>query len=587
MNINVSGNRSQLPGLFFDAKYEVSVAGRGTGKSYAIGYKMDHIIRNMPRSVTAITGATYGQLLTRTLPSSFKLLNSMESYQKDLSYVIGKKPPPYFQGSYEALNKFDNVISFSNGATFVLISQSEGGSGRGANTDYLILDEALTIDEEKYNNEVVPTNRGNNEFFGAKSKNPVTQHHGFCYYTSMPTNKEGRWILKYADYYLQERGIRLFDIWNRVVALQIDLLDVVRDKRQAKVSGDKQREAEALHEFKARWGEINRLRQQIRPFVSKDNLLFTISNAFDNLQMLGMDYILNAQANMPNIIFLVEIMNMYIEKVSDCFYAIDDAKQVYYSGLDSKRLLELAATTNLRYDPSALDSSYDRDCDPSAPLEICFDWGSSICLMVVDQERHWDFVTNTASQQICQTQINEFYVKPDTSPNTMIQDLVGKFITHYRSHSNKTVYYYKDKYGDHKNPTTKNSASFNDLATEELRKAGWNVIIKSHSKQEPGYSERYNLWAAILAENNPSLPLWRINGDKCRYTLISMNNAKARTTDNKLVKDKSSERPDSGVLPEEATHFSDARDKLIFTKYGESILKRHRSPGFTGFVKHI
>ena len=109
MELSVSANRSQLPGLLFDAKSEVSVAGRGTGKSFAIGYKMDHVIRRMPKSVTAITGVTYGQLLTRTLPSSFKLLNQM-GYQKEVNYVIGKRPPSYFKDSYESLNKFDNII---------------------------------------------------------------------------------------------------------------------------------------------------------------------------------------------------------------------------------------------------------------------------------------------------------------------------------------------------------------------------------------------------------------------------------------------------------------------------------------------
>ncbi len=35
-----------------------------------------------------------------------------------------------------------------------------------------------------------------------------------------------------------------------------------------------------------------------------------------------------------------------------------------------------------------------------------------------------------------------------------------------------------------------------------------------------------------------------------------------------LKKDKSSERKSSGILPEEATHFSDAADKIVWTKFG-------------------
>lgn len=47
-----------------------------------------------------------------------------------------------------------------------------------------------------------------------------------------------------------------------------------------------------------------------------------------------------------------------------------------------------------------------------------------------------------------------------------------------------------------------------------------------------------------------------------------MNNAMIKDVDGQLKKDKSSERKTSGVLPEEATHFSDAADKIIWTKFG-------------------
>lgn len=88
---------------------------------------------------------------------------------------------------------------------------------------------------------------------------------------------------------------------------------------------------------------------------------------------------------------------------------------------------------------------------------------------------------------------------------------------------------------------------------------------------EPPQSDKHLLWNIILAEVDENIPRFRINGDKCKYTLISMNNAKVKTVEGKLQKDKKSERPDSGVLPEEATHFSDAVDKMIWTKYAYCI----------------
>ena len=566
-DIKLYGNMAQLPKLLLRAPCEVSVEGRGTGKSFDIGFKMDQIVRNMPRSVTALTGKTYGQLLTRTLPSSLKLLNQI-GYQKDVNYVVGKKPPSWFRDSYEMLSKFDNVISFSNGTRFAMISQSEPGSGRGANVDYEIADEALLLDREQYNNEVSPTNRGNLEFFGRKSERPIAIHHGFKFSTSMPINKEGRWVLEYADYYYSERGIRIFETWNRIVMQQMELLKVVAQYKTAAANGRTSEAAELVPEFRRGWNEIARLKQKISPFVSKDGVLFTLSNAFDNLDMLGFDYLLKNQKSLPLLIFMTEIMNMYYDKVEDCFYSLQEKKHIYYNYHDNDRIAGAAQNADYNIEDGMFESSvYDRDCDTNAPLELSFDWGSSICVMTVQQPRYWDFVQGVASEQVCQTMINEFYVKPDGGDNMMIRDLIAKFAQYYENHLNRQVIYYKDRYGDHKNPNVLNSLTFNEMAIAELQRYGWDVVVEEHPGMEPPQSDKYLLWGILLAEADSMFPRFRINGDKCKYTLISMNNAKVKTVAGKMEKDKKSERSDSGVLPEEATHFSDAVDKLIWTKY--------------------
>lgn len=568
MEINISGNRAQLPKLLLQAHTEVSVEGRGTGKSFDIGFKMDQIVRQMPGAVVALTGKTFGQLLTRTLPSSLKLLEQM-GYQKDVNYVIGRRPPSWFRPSIEVLNKFDNVISFSNGTRFAMISQSEPGSGRGANVDYEIVDEALLINREQYNNEVSPTNRGNLEFF-SRGQKKVSMHHGAKYSTSMPVSKEGRWVLEYADYYLRERGIRIFDLWNRIVAQQMELLNTAEQYRDPNNSGCTRQDLR--RQFTLQWNEISRLRQQMCPFVSKEGVLFTLSNAFDNLNLLGIDYILQNRRRLPHLVFMIEIMNLYYDKVDDGFYSLQENRHVYYNFYDTDRLLNQAQRTGFHLlDQAAQSSLIDRDCDPTAPLEIAFDWGSSISLMVVMQERHWDFNQQMATSTPCQTQINEFFVKPDGGSNIMIQDLISQFTAHYQHHSCRELHYYKDRYGDHRNPAAINAATYNQIAISLLQAAGWSVETHQHPGIEPPQSDKYLLWGLILAEQDDSLPRFRINGDRCRYTLISMNNARVKNHDGRLSKDKSSERPTSGVLPEEATHFSDAVDKLIWTKWGQRL----------------
>jgi hypothetical protein len=86
----------------------------------------------------------------------------------------------------------------------------------------------------------------------------------------MPYSQDQRWLLDFGSYYEEEAGIRLFEVWNRVVKLQIQLLEANKDSD--------------VILFRNIWNEIIRLKRQITPFVSKDGLLFTLANAFDNIQ---------------------------------------------------------------------------------------------------------------------------------------------------------------------------------------------------------------------------------------------------------------------------------------------------------------
>lgn|GEM_PF-2096184 len=59
--------------------------------------------------------------------------------------------------------------------------------------------------------------------------------------------------------------------------------------------------------------EIRRLRRQILPVVSRAGLLFTLANAFDNIENVGMSYIIREYEKQTNLTFLIEIMNMYLK----------------------------------------------------------------------------------------------------------------------------------------------------------------------------------------------------------------------------------------------------------------------------------
>lgn len=557
----ISLNAPQMASLVSCPKSEVDIWGRGTGKSFKVGWTVNNIIRKMPRSITAITGQTYGQLLTRTLPSTFKFLEKLGFRQYDPktggNYVIGKKPPASFITPYEPVLKHDNFISFANGTGFTLFSQERVGSARGPNVDFEIVDEALTINHDRYDQETSPTNRGNNEIFGSKSPSPVYFHHGFLYVSSMPFLPEQKWLLNFGQYYETEFGINIFEIWNRIVKLQLELISAAKIQNASL--------------FREIWNECNRLKLQIIPIASSSGILFSLANAFDNINVLGMKYILGEYDKQTLLTFMIEILNWIIDRIENCYYHLDTSRHIYYNALNEPFIRTLAEQTN--FDFSVLqnhDSRFDLDCDPNRPLEIVPDWGAKISLFSIAQERSFNFVNQIIEPVDCT--INEFFEKPGDNPGVIIDNLVDQICKYYQPHVRKEIIYFRDRYGDHRQPNAKNSKPYNEQAIDRFIHHGWSVQTKVHKGMEPPQHEKYLLWLNILQGNNPTYPKVIFNGKKCKYTLISMNNTELREKDGKFEKNKSSESRKS-VLPEEATHFGDAVDKRIWTKYGHLITR--------------
>lgn len=560
----ISLNGPQTISVVSKATSEVNVEGRGTGKSYKIGWEVNQINRKMPRSITSITGRTFGQIYTRTLPSTLKLLEKL-GYEKDPQdgsppdFVLGRKPPKGFLSPYEKVMKYDNFISFSNGTGFLMLSQERLGSSRGPNLDREIVDEALTINKERYDEEVSPANRGNEEYFGFKSPNPVSIHHGFRYVSSMPYTRDQMWLLKYGEYYMQEAGINIFDIWNRIVKLQLQIIEAYK-------AGDKRL-------FKDIWNETVRLKKQIAPFVSKDGVLFTLANAFDNVENLGMSYIVREYDKQSLLTFMIEILNWIIDKVEDCYYPLDSDLHIYYDAYNDDYIRGVAENTN--WDADSLekgDCRFDLDCDPSQGIEVVFDWGAKINVLSVAQERNFNFAARIVEPVDCT--INEFHIKPEDAQNVPVNDLVDQFCDYYEAHPTKDLFYYRDRYGDHRQPNVKNSKPYNEQAIERFEKRGWRVFPKVHKGMEPPQHDKYLFWQNILKGNDPRYPKFIINGRKCKFTIISMNNTQVIEKNGKFEKDKSSERKKT-ILPEEATHYGDAVDKRMWTKYGKVLYRSH------------
>ena len=530
---NLSFNPAQWVSVLRNAKHETQVWGRATGKSTIQSWKVKRVVETMPRSNSVITGKTYTQILKRTLHPMIAYFEKI-GYVRDKDFFIGHKPPKEWKWKrpYESPESFDRYIVFGNpkgSVGFNLASQDRPGSGRGLNLDFEFTDETLTLDFDRYNQEISKGNRGNLNEFGH-----IPWHHGSHHSTSMPLTKE---ILMAGNYYEQEAGIRYLDEWNKIVKMYLDLLEI--DDRSEKT----------LY-----YNEILRKRRQIIPFVSKDGVLFSLANVFDNIKNVGYDYIMDQYRTTPRLIFLTEVMNMVMDKVEDCYYAIDTDKHIYYNSYDYSRI------DKLDYDFKKLgspDSTWDSDTDSNQPLKMVMDWGSNISWLIIAQ----DNALVDSARRITKNYLKEFYAVPQTG-HVMIDDVVDNFCHYYRYHNDRTVIYYKDKYGDAGKANT--ATTYNQQAMQRLRKNGWNVIAKEERAKEPPHHDKYLLWTNVFKENNPKFPIVRINGNNCKYMIIAMQNTRVEQRDGKFKKDKSSEHKNSKVPVTEATHSTDAADKLLW-----------------------
>ena len=416
-NLNI--NPAQLAFWMMPAKNKYAIYSRGTGKSVMVGLEIDENVRIMPRGVTTLAQATYGQALTKTLPSSFKMLEQLgykkyDSNTKQGDYVVCRKPPEGWYLPFEHLLSFEHCITFSNGHTLYILTQD--GNSRGPNADYNITDEALTIDKDQFDQEVAPTNRGNEHIFGRLSPKPIYKHHGNTFVSSMPYEANQKWLLEPAKYYEEERGIRLFEVWNQIVKLQLQLID-------AKLQNDKSL-------FREIWNETVRLRRTIQPFVSKEGTLFILASIFDNVANVGMSYILNQYAVMDKLTFMVEILNYVIDKIDHCYYQLDE-RHKYWNATNDDFIRDFAENSDFNWTELAnTDSRMDADCNPNQPLEICFDWGSAASFMEVAQETTFDFNTKILHNdgRIVDNTINEFFVHNDDTNDTMVNALIDKFL---------------------------------------------------------------------------------------------------------------------------------------------------------------
>jgi hypothetical protein len=536
-------NRPQMRFLVTLMMSAVSIWGRATGKSSLIAWLMHLIVQNLPRSAWALCGQTYQQILTRTLPSTIASLERI-GYIQDVHFVIGVTPPKHFARPFEPPQKWTHTICFANGTAFHLISlDGGGGSARGLNLDGVLADESLTLNREKFDDEVLPANRGNER----QAWSGHRLHHGVFHFTSMPYGNQGKWLLEGSKHY-QDNGKDYEALSRELVKLQLRYID------------NKDREARRLI-----WVDIQALTRELRYYVDGDGQLYSEANVFENLTNVGIRYLEQLRRLLTDFTFRVEVLNQRPLAVEAGFYpTLDTSKHSYeafdYSHLEGERITK----ERLKRLSEFPDSRQDADCDSTLPLRIAADWGKASFITVAQvhaKQREYRFLKG-------------FYVKHPQ----LIRHLAKLFTDYYKEHLVKRLVFIEDaEYGNSRNPNSEET--YNQEFVRLLREAGWRVEVKKLGRV-PGYRTRYLLAHELLVELDPAQPRIRFNKYHCKEVLLAMQMTEIKQGKNGIEKNKTSEKLKS-VPAEEAPHYTDTFD-LHMLSIDDTLIKP--TTDFSGFV---
>lgn len=302
---------------------------------------------------------------------------------------------------------------------------------------------------------------------------------------------------------------------------------------------------------------------------------FFRASTFDNLSIVGIDYIKRMKRDLPASVFAVSILNMKRSKCNDGFYANLDIENIHgyvpddCPAIDGAMKIKTASVFvggtkyNEEYETPDFgqlgelkDCTLDGDVVDGLPLHISFDYNAKINWIVTGQVYRRDSVEALNI-------ISSFYVKNEEK----IHALLRKWNNYYASHrrKNRTVYYYYDNTSKFRDYAIENSEGFNVTIIKDLQKYGWDVVGVDIGLQ-PKHEQRYKIINEALG--GFTYPAIRINRENNEALIIAMENCEVEIGYHGFRKNKSGEKlsedADGAVMAEYRTDGTDAFDTLYW-----------------------
>ena len=436
-------NRAQLYLHEVSPNSKCLVCSRRFGKSDGVvGPDILYDVQHMPGSTGWIYGATFKQLMSRTLPATEAFWRRYK-YRRDYHYFIGRKAPKVMNFASPLIEPMDweHCIHWYNGTVVHMLSQDVKYSANSLTADWGKVDEARSVRKEKMFEEAIPTLSGTSDRFTACHK-----WKGITIVTDMPTSRQGQWVL--------EMEKRMDPLLIRAIE---GLIAEINDLR-ARYAPLPELQEKVAATMKA-------LREELHFFRSKA-FLYKEFDTIENIELLGEDYIRKMKRDLPPLTFQISIMNKRLRKLDNGFYSALDADLHYYDGYDNNYLLNLR-TAKGTLDIEGISGSTclaDGDLDLNVPLAIALDYNAAINWIVTGQRVEPQMKT-----------LSSFYVK---SPRK-IRELCQVWCDYYLPVVNKNVIYYYNSTALDKGYADEESESFAEIVCKILTKTGgaWRWLI--------------------------------------------------------------------------------------------------------------
>lgn len=534
-------NKAQRDAMLISAHDEYYIASRGTGKSEGIDARA--ILQNvwsMPGSTGALLSPTYSKAWGNTLPAICHALASL-GYHEGVHYYVGRKAPAdknFKQPKRKPLREaWQNCFHFWNGTVMVVLSFNQGMSANSMSLDWVIGPEAKFLSYDKIKSEVNPANRGNKQYF---DYSPF--HHRVTYSTDMPTSKMGKWILAKEN-----------EMDNSHINYIRNLYKKKKDFQKLEIQTEYTK-----REIKLLESDLNLARKFQKPVIpiKKKTKEYTVYYAeydiFDNLEVVGEDYIWQMYRDSPALIWRTAFMNERLFRVPNGFYSALTEDHFYIApdagGIQNLDLIGVSKKTNWKKITTS-GCLGDGDLDINKPLYIACDSNaaiSTLCVGQVDEDTH-EMKT-----------LKSFFVK---TPGKL-QDVVQAFCDYYMPLLKKEVIFYYDHTFTWTTGT--NPDSYKDTVIKVLNKNRWN-ITDVFTGQSPGHDWKHMQIDKSL-KGDPQFYYPVFNMIHNEFLKIAMEQTGVRQGKNGFEKDKTPEHnTDTPDAPDEhKTHVTDAWDTLWY-----------------------